>query len=169
MRKNIYRCFTVLSVGIFLAVVANAQVPKIDPKAGQRVIVVTDDNFEVQKPTGPVMRRSITCEAWITTDGILHCKTSAKLKSASIEFKSPTYSSTTRPEGTRTSAGSTISRKLVVKELVLGQNTYTWDISSDKYRDMHSITLSLASVFGSGQIVLINKKVSAKIVDDGNQ
>jgi hypothetical protein len=162
MRKTIYRYFSILSVGVFLALAVNAQVPKIDPKAGQRVIVVRDDNFEAQKPTGPVMRRSITCEAWTTTDGILHCKTRVKLKSASIEFKSPTYSSTT-PEGTTTSAGGGIGRKLTLKELALDQDTYTWDLSGDKYHEKHAISLNISSAFGSGQVVLINKKVPKEI------
>lgn len=163
MKKIISRHLAVLAAGLFFGLVANAQIPRIDPNAGKRVIVVTDDNFIVQKATGPVSRRSITCEAWITTDGKLHCKTGgASLKSASVKFTSPTYSSTT-PGGDGTSAGSEISRMLPVKDLVLGQDTYTWDISGDKYREKHSITLVIATPLRSGKIVLINKKVPAAI------
>lgn len=162
MRNPIYHYLCVLSVGLFFVISINAQkIPPIDANAGKRIIVVTDDNFEVKKATGPVFRRSITCEAWITTDGKLHCKTNGQLTSAELKFTWPTYSKT-QPDGTITSAGGGIAgRKLAVKKLVLGQDTYTWDISGDNYRNMHAITLLITAPLVTGEIVLTNKKVPA--------
>ena len=161
MKRN-YHYLCILFIGLFFAVSLNAQIPQIDPKAGQSRIVVIDDNFEVKKPTGPIFRRSITCEAWITTDGTLHCKTKVKIASASVKYTLPTQSSTATG-GTTTSAGGDKTIKLTVKELVLGQDTYTWDISGEKYREMHMITLYISNPLSSGQVILINKKVPEKI------
>ena len=159
MNKLLRRLSLLLAFSLLCSVSAGAQVPRL---GDVKTIVVADDNFVVQKANGPVFRRSITCEAWITTDGKLHCKTVTKLTSASVKFTLPTISSTTSGGG-GTSAGGDISRKLAVKEPVLGQDTYIWDISGDKYRDKHSITLFISSAFGSGEIVLINKKIPGTV------
>ena len=165
MKNNVYRFLGSIFTSLILGLIVAGQIPPVDPNAGKRVIVVTDDNFEVQRPTGPVSRRSITCQVWITTDGKLHCRTSKQLTSAELKYVRPT-SSKTQPDGTVTSSGGGLAgRKLAVKELVLGQDTYTWDISGDYYRKAHSITLLIKAPLVSGEIVLINKKVPEKITN----
>lgn len=165
MKNNVYRFLGSIFTSLILGLIAAGQIPPVDPNAGKRVIVVTDDNFEVQRPAGPVSRRSITCQVWITTDGLLHCKTTKQLTSAELKYVRPTYTKT-NPDGTGTSSGGGLSgRKLAIKELVLGQNTYTWDLSGDNYKNAHSITLLIKAPLVSGEIVLINKKVPAKITN----
>lgn len=54
--------------------------------------------------------------------------------------------------------------KLTVKAVVLGQDIYTWDISGEKYREMHMITLYISNPMSSGQVIFINKSVPEKII-----
>lgn len=153
MNKLIFRLLIVSTLAL-AAVAANGQLPKIDPNVDRRAIVVTDDNFEVQK-SKPVYRTKprILYQVWITTDGMLHCRTAATLKSASIAFDKPKNA-----EGTSVSYGS--SYALIKPD---GSDAYLFNIAPGKYKETHSITLSITSTGGSqAEITLINKKVPEK-------
>ncbi|CAN5331264.1 hypothetical protein BH10ACI2_BH10ACI2_02840 [soil metagenome] len=162
--KNLAFKFTVaVALCLFISCLINAQVPQIDSKAGSRVIVVTDDNFEPQKQMdrGPTRRGRLLYEVWITTDGILHCKTS-KLSSAAITFSPPTIETANAGGGTK--VGGSKSRMLNVGQGDFSNNHYLFNINADKYREMHMITLSIISSFlGSAEVKLINKKIPAEI------
>ena len=164
MKKYRLGYFSLFLICLLTSQTANAQVPKIDPNTTTRIVVVTDDNFEPQKQTdrGPSRRGRLLYEVWITTDGILHCKTS-KLSSASIAFTPPTVN-TANASGGGTTVGGGKSRLLSVSNGDFSDNHYTFNIKPDKYREMHKITLSIRSgLLGSAEVELINKKIPAEI------
>jgi hypothetical protein len=139
-------------------------VPKIDPNGPKRMIVVTDRNFESQKST-PVasFKPQIAYEVWITTDGVLHCKTSSTLKSASIYFTPPTVTYTPDANGNSTGTGGGYRRKYELNKPA-GDDAYIFNLASDKYKEKHAITLSITSTSGAkAEIKLTNKKVPAEI------
>ena len=144
------------------AITAQAQIPKLD-LGGLNKPASTDKNFEPQKFT-PVLgvTRKIAYEVWITTDGVLHCKTSSTLKSASIKFTAPTVSSTNaNGDTTGTGGGINIEYKLDKPE---DSDAYLFDLTKINYKDQHLITLFITSTSGSkAEVALINKKVPAKI------
>jgi len=162
MKKLILSCSILFVFTLFLSANAQAQIPKPD-LGGLNKPALTDKNFEPQKFT-PVLgvKRSIAYEVWITTDGVLHCKTSSTLKTASIKFTQPTVSSTNANGDTTGSSGS-FSRKFELNKPE-DSDAYLFDIASDKYKEKHAITLMITSTSGSkAEVTLINKKVPAKI------
>lgn len=164
MKKLTVYCSLLLAFGVlFFAADARAQTRKPDLDGlNKPVIVPTDKNFDAQKQApSQAARRGIAYEAWITTDGVLHCKTSSPLKSAAIKFTAPTVSSTNAND-TTTGSGGDVSRKFELKKSPDG--AYVFDISADKYKEKHAVTLTITSTFGtSAEIKLINKKIPAKI------
>ena len=143
------------------AITAQAQIPKLD-LGGLNKPASTDKNFEPQKFTPILGVRKIAYEVWITTDGVLHCKTSSTLKTASIKFTAPTASST-NANGDTTGTGGDVSRKFELNKPE-DSDAYLFNIVPDKYKEKHAITLTITSTNGSkAEIKLINKKVPAKI------
>ena len=138
------------------------KVPKPNPKGLIPVIILTDNNFELQKFTPILGVRKIAYEVWITTDGVLHCKTSSTLKSASIKFTAPTASSTNaNGDTTGTGGGINIEYKLNKPE---DSDAYLFDLTKINYKDQHLITLFITSTSGSkAEVTLTNKKVPAKL------
>ena len=162
MKKLILSCSILFVFTLLLSANAQAQIPKPD-LGGLNKPASTDKNFEPQKFT-PILgvKRSIAYEVWITTDGVLHCKTSSTLKTASIKFTQPTVSSTNANGDTTGSSGS-FSRKFELNKPE-DSDAYLFDIASDKYKEKHAITLMITSTSGSkAEVTLINKKVPAKI------
>ena len=138
------------------------KVPKPNPKGVIPVIILTDNNFEPQKFTPVSGASRLAYEVWITTDGVLHCRTSLPLKSASIKFTAPTVSST-NANGDTTGSSTSFSRKFELNKPE-GSDAYLFNIAPDKYKEKHAITLIITSTSGSkAEVTLINKKVPAKI------
>ena len=179
MKKLTICCSILLAFGglFSAAITAQAQITRPDPggvvikvpkpnPGGLKnpLIPLTDKNFEPQKFTPILGVRKITYEVWITTDGVLHCKTSSTLKSASIKFTAPTASSTNaNGDTTGTGGGINIEYKLNKPE---DSDAYLFDLTKINYKDQHLITLFITSTSGSKAVVtLINKKVPAEIVD----
>jgi len=163
MQYNLVRILTLSACALAFVTCIKAQIPQISPNAGRRFIVVTDDNFGTQK-SKPILstRPQIGYEVWITTDGVLHCKTPSTLKSASIKFTAPSVSSTAA-NGTTTGAEGDTSRKFELSK-ASGSDEYIFNIAPDKYRTKYSVTLSIVSASGTkADITLINKKVPAEI------
>lgn len=136
-----------------------------NPDGAISKIVVTDSNFGKQK-SKPILstKPQIGYEVWITTDGVLHCKTPSVLKSASIKFTAPSVSST-GTNGTTTGSGGDFSRKFDLNKPD-GSDAYLFNIEPDKYRTKHAVTLSITSTSGAqAEIKLVNKKVPAEIVN----
>ncbi len=179
MKKLILSSSILLAFGVLFsaAITAQAQITRPDP--GDVVIKVpkpnpgglknpliplTDKNFEPQKFT-PLLgfKPGIAYEVWITTDGVLHCKTSSTLKTASIQFTQPTFSSKKNANGVTTSAGGSVGRKFELDKPE-GSDAYLFNIAPDKYKEKHAITLMITSTSGSkAEVTLINKKVPAEI------
>ncbi len=164
MTKLIVGCSFLIVFTAMLSASAQAQIPKPDLGGlGKPLVVLTDKNFERQKFAPiPGVTRQIPYEVWITTDGILHCKTSSPLKSASITFTAPTVSSS-NGSGTTTGSGGSFSRQFTLNKPE-GSESYQFNIASDKYKEKHAVTLIITSTTGSkAEITLINKKVPATI------
>ncbi len=178
MKKLTICCSILLAFGVLFsaAITAQAQITKPDlgdvvikvpkPNPGglkNPLIPLTDKNFEPQKFT-PLLgfKPGIAYEVWITTDGVLHCKTSSTLKFASIKFTAPTASSTNaNGDTTGTGGGINIEYKLNKPE---DSDAYLFDLTKINYKDQHLITLYIVSTSGSkAEVTLINKKVPAKI------
>lgn len=161
MKKILIGNSLLLALSVICSTYTNAQVPQIDPNAGRRVIVVTDSNFEPQKFKPALSTKpGIAYEVWITTDGVLHCKTASALTTASIEFVSPKITSNL-PSGGSTQSGGGYARKVEPKKT---NDEYQFSIATDKYREKHAIILSVVSSNGAkSEIKLVNKKVPAEI------
>jgi len=167
MKKLTIYCSILFAFGVLFSAAittAQAQRPELDLGGlNNRLIVPRDRNFEPQKftPVSGVTR--LAYEVWITTDGVLHCRTSLPLKSASIKFTQQTFSSKPDANGTSTGSGGYIERKFELYK-PNGSDAYLFDLVPDKYKEKHAITLSITSTTGSkAEITLINKKVPAKI------
>ena len=179
MKKLTVYCTILLACGVLFSAVINAQaqIPKPDlrdvvikvprPNPGGLIpgIAFTDKDFEPQKSGRTLtVKPQIAYEVWITTDGVLHCKTNSTLKFASIKFTAPTASST-NANGDTTGSSTSFSRKFELNKPE-GSDAYLFDLVPDKYKEKHAITLSITSTTGSkAEITLINKKVPAKIQD----
>ncbi len=164
MTKLILSCSFLFVLTTMLSANAQAQIPKPDLGGlGKSVVVVADRNFDRQKSTPPLgFTRQIPYEVWITTDGILHCKTSSPLKSASITFTAPTVSSS-NGGGTTTGSAGGFSRQFALNKPE-GSDSYLFNIVPDKYKEKHAITLIITSTTGTkAEIKLINKRVPATI------
>ena len=171
-------CSILLAFGIVFSAAINAQAQITRPDRGDVIIKVpkpnpgglkyplissTDKNFEPQKFT-PILgfKRRIAYEVWITTDGVLHCKTNSTLKFASIKFTAPTASST-NSNGDTTGTGSAINIEYKLNKPE-GSDAYLFDLTKINYKDQHLITLFITSTSGSkAEVTLTNKKVPAKI------
>jgi len=182
MKKLTICCSILLTFGILFsaaAVVTQAQVTKPDPAdlniqitkpkpGGMKVpVVVMDNNFEPQKFKPPLGYKpgigGIAYEVWITTDGVLHCKTSSTLKSASISFIAPIINSTDANGETipKVAEGAFYLPKLNKPE---DSDAYLFDLAKTNYKVKHAITLYITSTSGSkAEVTLTNKKVPAKI------
>ena len=167
MKKLTIYCSILFAFGVLFSAAittAQAQRPELDLGGlNNRLIVPTDRNFEPQKftPVSGVTR--LAYEVWITTDGVLHCRTSLPLKSASINFTNPDVTSKPDANGTSTGAGGSIERKFELNK-PKGSDAYLFDLVPDKYKEKHAITLSITATTGSkAEITLVNKKVPAKI------
>jgi len=177
MKKLILSCSILLAFGILFSAAINAQaqitrpdprdvvikVPKPHPGGLKNPLIpLTDKNFEPQKFTPILGVRKIAYEVWITTDGVLHCKTSSTLKTASIKFTAPTASSTNaNGDTTGTGGGINIEYKLNKPE---DSDAYLFDLTKINYKDQHLITLFITSTSGSkAEVTLTNKKVPAKL------
>jgi len=163
VQSNICRGLGAIFASLCVTLIATGQIPVIDSNAGKPVNVVTDDNFEPQKrETDGRNRRALTYEVWITTDGILHCKTNHKLASARIEFTSP-KAETLTALGAATLAKRGRPRILNVA-MDSGPNGYLFDIRKDGYKEKQSITLHLTSVWNSGAVInIVNKNVQPQM------
>ena len=161
MTRLLRRCSLLLAFGVLCSAYIGAQAPRV---GDVKTLVVIDESFEPQQNTdrGPFRRGRLRYEVWITTDGVLHCKTS-KLLSASVMFTPPVIKTATAGGG-GTSVGGGKGRLLSVDKSDFADTHYTFDIKPDKYRQMHSITLTIRSgLHGSAEVKLINKKVPAEI------
>jgi len=164
--KNLTMCCSILlAFGVLFsaAVTTQAQNPELNiGKLGKRIIVPRDKDFEPQKFT-PVSRltRDIAYEVWITTDGVLHCRTSLSLKTASIKFT--WKSSSTDAKGVTTGAAGSMESKFNLNKPE-GSDAYLFDISPNqyKYKEKNTITLMITSTSGSkAEVTLTNKKLAA--------
>ena len=167
MKKLTVYCSILLAFGVLFSAAittAQAQRPELDLGGlNNRLIVPTDRNFELQKftPVSGVTR--LAYEVWITTDGVLHCRTSLPLKSASINFTNPDVTSKPDANGVSTGTGSSYGHKFDLNKPA-GSDAYLFDLVPDKYKEKHAITLTITSTNGSkAEIKLVNKKVPAKI------
>ncbi|HMT06404.1 MAG TPA: hypothetical protein PKA82_00265 [Pyrinomonadaceae bacterium] len=167
MRQHTFRTLVLIALALSFSAVAASQITK--PTGGKiNSIVITDSDFGTASSSKPSPRGFIY-EVWITTDGVLHCRTGERIKSATIKFTFPTASST--DGGTTTSSGGDTSRKLVLKPVSKIDvdpsskfEEYFSDISADKYKTKHAVTVTLTSVSGKTvEVKLVNKKVPATI------
>jgi hypothetical protein len=177
MKKLTICCSILLAFGILFSAAINAQAQITKPDLGDVVIKVpkpnpgglknpliplTDKNFEPQKFSPILGVRKIAYEVWITTDGVLHCKTSSTLKFASIKFTAPTASST-NANGDTTGTGSAINIEYKLNKPE-DSDAYLFDLTKINYKVKHAITLYIISTSGSkAEVTLTNKKVPAKI------
>ena len=145
------------------AITAQAQIPKLDLGGlNKRIIVPTDRNFEPQKFTPVSGASRLAYEVWITTDGVMHCRTSLPLKFASFRFTAPIKYLTNANDGEPSVGdGAVYLPKLNKPE---GSDAYLFDLTKTNYKEKHAITLFITSTSGSkAEITLTNKKVPAKI------
>ncbi|MEJ7623502.1 MAG: hypothetical protein WKF34_05880 [Pyrinomonadaceae bacterium] len=164
MKKIVICCSFVMALHVVFATGALAQILKTKPDAAISKIVVADSRFGIQKSI-PILstKPQIGYEVWITTDGVLHCKTSSTLKSASIYFTPPSVTSTPDANGNTTGSGGGYGRKFELNKSAAGDE-YVFNVAPDKYKEKHAITLSVTSTSGAkADIKLINKKVPAAI------
>ena len=164
MKKLILSCSILLAFGVLFSAAAQAQIPKPIPGGLKNPAVVPmDRNFEPQKFTPVSGASRLAYEVWITTDGVLHCRTSLPLKSASINFTNPDVTSKPDANGVSTGTGGGYGHKFDLNKPA-GSDAYLFDLVPDKYKEKHAITLTITSTNGSkAEIKLINKKVPAKI------
>ncbi len=166
MKKLTICCSILLAFGILFSAAINAPAQITRPDWGKLknpAVAAADRNFEPQKFTPVSGASRLAYEVWITTDGVLHCRTSLPLKSASIKFTQPTFSTKPDANGDTTGAGGSIERKFELNK-PKGSDAYLFDLVPDKYKEKHAITLSITSTTGSkAEITLTNKKVPAKI------
>ena len=177
MKKLTICCSILLTFGVLFsaAITAQAQVtkpelgdvivkvPKPNPKGVIPVIISTDNNFEPQKFKPPLGYKpsigGIAYEVWITTDGVLHCKTNSTLKSASIKFSLTATSTNANGDVTGTGGGFILKTELNKPE---GGDAYLFDLSLTNYKDQHFITLFITSTNGSkAEVILTNKKFAS--------
>jgi len=175
MKKLTICCSILLAFGVLFSAAINAQAQITKPDLGDVVIKVpkpnpgglipgiafTDKNFEPQKFKPPLgFKPGIAYEVWITTDGVLHCKTNSTLKDASIKFTAPTASSTNaNGDTTGTGGGFNIEYKLNKPE---DSAAYLFDLTKINYQDQHLITLFITSTNGSkAEVILTNKKFAS--------
>ena len=126
-----------------------------------KMLVITDSDWE-QKSSVSIKPNPFTCELWITTDGILHCKADS-LSKASVFFLSPTTSSAKDENGVSTGSGGGYDVQMNFTKAP-GSDEYTWGITEKKYNKLHAITLTAFNEKGQkGVFNLINKKVPEKI------
>lgn len=116
MKKLILSYSILLAFGVLFfaaaTTTAHAQRPKPDLEGhNKRIIVPTYKNFEPQKFTPESGTSRLSYEVWITTDGVLHCRTSLPLKSASINFISPDVTSKPDANGVSTGTGGGYGHK----------------------------------------------------------
>jgi len=165
MKKLTICCSILLAFGVLFSAAINAQAQITRPDWGKLknpAAVATDRNFEPQKFTPASGASRLAYEVWITTDGVLHCRTSLPLKTASIKFTAPTASST-NANGDTTGSSTSFSRKFELNKPE-GSDAYLFNIVPDKYKEKHAITLTITSINGSkAEVTLTNKKVPAKI------
>jgi hypothetical protein len=178
MKKLTVYCSILLAFGILFSAAINAQAQISKPDWGDVVIQVpkpnagglknpliplTDKNFEPQKFTPPLgFKPGIAYEVWITTDGVMHCKTNSTLKTASFSFTAPIKYLTNANDGEPSVGdGAIYIPKLNKPE---GSDAYLFDLAKTNYKVKHAINLFIVSTSGSqAGITLINKKVPAKI------
>lgn len=176
MKKLTVYCTILLAFGVLFSAATTAQsqttvkpdlgdriikVPKPNPGGLIPVIAFTDKNFEPQKfKPALAIKPGIAYEVWITTDGVLHCKTSSTLKSASIKFTAPTASST-NANGDTTGTGSVINIEYKLNKPE-DSDAYLFDLTKINYKDQHLITLFITSTNGSkAEVILTNKKFAS--------
>jgi hypothetical protein len=164
MKKLTIYCSILFAFGVLFSAAAQAQITRPDwGKLKNPAVVATDRNFEPQKFTPVSGASRLAYEVWITTDGVLHCRTSLPLKSASINFTNPDVTSKPDANGVSTGVGSSYGHKFDLNKPA-GSDAYLFDLVPDKYKEKHAITLTITSTNGSkAEIKLINKKVPAKI------
>ena len=114
MKKLIVCCTTLFAVAFLFSANTHAQLQRVDDAKLKLIVAPLDRNFDIQK------RKSLQTfgyEVWITTDGVLHCKTSIELKEATLKFTWPS-SSSAGPNGVTTGSGGSMARKfdLTVKD-----------------------------------------------------
>jgi len=153
--KNTVICIALLIVTTTVTAQINKNKP---PKLHVVTAVDTDFNKQTYKPRIQ-NNRALSYEAWITTDGKLHCNTSLVLNAAEVKFVWPA-SSATAADGTSTSSGGDMSKKLTVT--ASEDLHYAFNIAKDGYKQAHKIILSLTANNGaSATVTLINNKVEA--------
>jgi len=165
MKKLTICCSILLAFGILFSAAINAQAQITRPDWGKLknpAVVATDRNFEPQKFTPASGASRLAYEVWITTDGVLHCRTSLPLKSASFTFTAPIKYLTNANDGEpKVAEGAFYLPKLNKPE---GSDAYLFDLANTNYKEKHAINLFIISTSGSqARIKLTNKKVPAKI------
>jgi hypothetical protein len=177
MKKLTIYYSILLAFGVLFSAAITAQSQTtVKPDLGDRIILVpipnpgrlipgiafTDKNFEPQKFKPPLLgyKPGIAYEVWITTDGVLHCKTNSTLTFASIKFTAPTASWTiANVDATGTGGGFNIEYKLNKPE---DSDAYLFDLTKINYKDQHFITLFITSTNGSkAEVILTNKKFAS--------
>ena len=174
MKKLTVYCTILLAFGVLFPAAINAQAQITRPVLGDVVIKVprpnpgglipgiafTDKNFEPQKFKPPLgFKPGIAYEVWITTDGVLHCKTNSTLKDASIKFSLTATSTNANGDVTGTGGGFILDAKLNKPE---DGDAYLFDLSLTNYKDQHFITLFITSTNGSkAEVILTNKKFAS--------
>ncbi len=165
MKKLILSCSILLAFGVLFSAAINAQAQITRPDWGKLknpAVVATDRNFEPQKFTPVSGASRLAYEVWITTDGVLHCRTSLPLKSASFTFTAPIKYLTNANDGEpKVAEGVIYIPKLNKPE---GSDAYLFDLAQTNYKVKHAINLFIVSTSGSqAMVTLTNKKVPAKI------
>ena len=133
-----------------------------------KLLSVTDSDW-AQKSTLLFKPNPFKCELWITTDGILLCKTDVELSDTSVFFLMPTVNSAKDEKGASYGAGGGYGVEMNFKKLS-DSDEYTWSIPKIKwgtekeYNELHAITLTAYNDKGQkGIFNLINKKVPENI------
>jgi hypothetical protein len=176
MKKLTICCSILLAFGVLFSAATTAQSQTtVKPDLEDRIIQVpipnpgrlipgiafTDKNFEPQKFKPPLLgyKPGIAYEVWITTDGVLHCKTNSTLKSASIKFSLTVTSTNANGDATGTGGGINFEYKLNKPE---DSDAYLFDLTKMNYKDQHFITLFITSTNGSkAEVILTNKKFAS--------
>ena len=122
-----------------------------------------------QKSIQSITPNPFTCKLWITTDGILHCKTDAILSKTSVFFLTPSITSHKDDKGNSTGVGGGYGVQMNFKK-ALDSDEYTWGIPKinwgtvKKYNKLHAIALTAFNEKGQkGVFTLVNKNVPEKI------
>ena len=137
----------------------------VNTKDVDRVSTLLKDKDFKQEQIMTFKKQPFACEIWVTLDGTVHCRTAVTLKEdAELFFLSPTITFV-KANGTADVAGvgGSSARKSKVTKIE-GSDIYNFAIKPDKYKKLHSITVTVTSAAGETEkFTITNTKVPVKI------